>query len=466
MKRIILVLIALLLPTISSAAMQTYDNGDALSAIRTKILANDAELYGYKVASGSITGSNLTLVLDDTSTIVVDVSSLLDNTDAQTVTAFSLNSSTNVLTITLSGGNTQTVDLSGLVSAGGLTDADSDGTTYGRKDGEWVAVGTGTGEANVQSDYTQTNTGADDYIKNKPALFDGAYGSLTGTPTIPTLTSDLSNDSGFLGSNPNIGIATGTSLTVTGSLNVPAFNGTTYAGTDVAAGLQAALTEIDGATEVTASTYILTLFDDADAATARTTLGVDPIGTDNSDNNAVNTLYSGLVSNVTTTMDGITPGTGVVNALGNAVNGASGVVVLAASPGTPDGTKVLRDDGTWVANGTVSSESSSYDFVYYDVQATDTGYIFRVPTGATPVWDTAYSWCDGAEAALVYTVYYSATFGGTFSSLGTIAHSAEAETDSIDVSGFTDPTAGGWLRVDITTPGTTASKCTLSIEVD
>ena len=296
--------------------------------------------------------------------------------------------------------------------------------------------------------------------------FDGAYVSLAGAPTIPTLTSDLTNDSGFLGPNPDIGTATGTALTVTGSLNVPAFTGTTYSGTDVAAGLQAALTEIDGAADVTATTYILTLFDDADAATARTTLGVDPIGTDNSDNNAVNTLYSGLVSNVTTTMDGITPGAGVVNALGNAVNGSSGVVVLAASPGTPDGTKVLRDDGTWVANGTVSSESSSYDFVYYDVQATDTGYIFRVPTGATPVWDTAYSWCDGAETALVYTVYYSATFGGTFSSLGTIAHNAAAETDSVDISSFTDPSAGGWLRVDITTPGTTASKCTLSIEVD
>jgi len=35
-------------------------------------------------------------------------------------------------------------------------------------------------------------------IQNKPTLFDGAYGSLTGTPTIPTATSELTNDSGFL----------------------------------------------------------------------------------------------------------------------------------------------------------------------------------------------------------------------------------------------------------------------------
>ena len=40
-------------------------------------------------------------------------------------------------------------------------------------------------------------------------------------------------------------------------------------------------------------------------------------------------------------------GTGVLTALGNALNGASGLVGLAASPGTPDGTKFLKDDRTW-----------------------------------------------------------------------------------------------------------------------
>ena len=39
-------------------------------------------------------------------------------------------------------------------------------------------------------------------IQNKPTLFDGAYASLSGTPTIPTATSDLTNDSGFLTSAP------------------------------------------------------------------------------------------------------------------------------------------------------------------------------------------------------------------------------------------------------------------------
>lgn len=43
--------------------------------------------------------------------------------------------------------------------------------------------------AQVQSDYTQVNTGAVDYIKNKPALSTvattGAYSDLSGKPTIP-----------------------------------------------------------------------------------------------------------------------------------------------------------------------------------------------------------------------------------------------------------------------------------------
>ena len=308
MKRIILVLIALLLPTISSAAMQTYANGDALSAIRTKILANDAELYGHKVASGSITGNNLTLVLADASTIVVDVSSLLDNTDAQTVTAFSLNSSTNVLTITLSGGNTQTVDLSGLVSAGGLTDADSDGTTYGRKDGEWVAVGTGTGEANVQADWAETVTGSDAFIKNKPTIpqdaddisdtttdnkfvtnaekgtwnakqdaltnpvvladtsawdknasddFDGAYGSLSNPPTIPVSGTDfyskVAMDSLLEAKAP------AANPTFTGLITVPAFDagGVIDGSVSVNGAIQLIADKIDAAVTITATLPVL-----------------------------------------------------------------------------------------------------------------------------------------------------------------------------------------------------------------
>ena len=64
--------------------------------------------------------------------------------------------------------------------------------------------------AQIQSDWNQTNTGEVDYIKNKPtnvsafnndagySTFSGDYDDLTNKPSIPSKTSDLTNDSGFL----------------------------------------------------------------------------------------------------------------------------------------------------------------------------------------------------------------------------------------------------------------------------
>ena len=64
--------------------------------------------------------------------------------------------------------------------------------------------------AQIQSDWNQTNSSEVDYIKNKPtnvsafnndagySTFSGDYDDLTDKPSIPTKTSDLTNDSGFL----------------------------------------------------------------------------------------------------------------------------------------------------------------------------------------------------------------------------------------------------------------------------
>ena len=55
---------------------------------------------------------------------------------------------------------------------------------------------------NVQVDWSQTNTTAKDFIKNKPdfatVATSGNYNDLTDTPTIPTKVSDLTNDTGFI----------------------------------------------------------------------------------------------------------------------------------------------------------------------------------------------------------------------------------------------------------------------------
>jgi hypothetical protein len=64
--------------------------------------------------------------------------------------------------------NTTIVATDACVNDGGLADAPSDGSTYGRKDGAWAAVGTGTGEENVQVDWNVSDTESDAYIKNKP----------------------------------------------------------------------------------------------------------------------------------------------------------------------------------------------------------------------------------------------------------------------------------------------------------
>ena len=54
----------------------------------------------------------------------------------------------------------------------------------------------------VQSDWAETDTNSMSYIKNKPELSvvatSGSYNDLTDKPTIPTLTSELTNDSNFL----------------------------------------------------------------------------------------------------------------------------------------------------------------------------------------------------------------------------------------------------------------------------
>ena len=52
--------------------------------------------------------------------------------------------------------------------------------------------------SDTQSDWAQTNSNAPDFIKNKPALFDGNYNSLSSKPSIPSKTSDLTNDSNFI----------------------------------------------------------------------------------------------------------------------------------------------------------------------------------------------------------------------------------------------------------------------------
>lgn len=86
------------------------------------------------------------------------------------------------------------------VTGKGLSTNDFTDTLKDKLDG--IASGA---EVNVQSDWNQTTTTADDYIKNKPSLAtvatSGSYADLSGKPTIPTVPTNVSaftNDAGYI----------------------------------------------------------------------------------------------------------------------------------------------------------------------------------------------------------------------------------------------------------------------------
>lgn len=122
-------------------------------------------------------------------------------------------------------------------------EAPKDGGIYGRKDGVWtlvensgatgsfvktvnntapdvngnVSINIPTPTPQVNSDWNATSgvakilnkptlfSGSYNDLTNKPVLFSGNYNDLTNKPTIPTKTSNLTNDSGFITEAPNDG---------------------------------------------------------------------------------------------------------------------------------------------------------------------------------------------------------------------------------------------------------------------
>lgn len=95
---------------------------------------------------------------------------------------------------------TKTSDLtndSNFVSDANYVHTDNNFTTTLKNKLNGIAAGA---EVNVQSDWAQTTTTADDYIKNKPTKltdFTNDAGFIT-SAALPTKTSDLTNDSGFI----------------------------------------------------------------------------------------------------------------------------------------------------------------------------------------------------------------------------------------------------------------------------
>ena len=89
--------------------------------------------------------------------------------------------------------------------------------------------GGGGGSTQVQSDWAETNTEAVSYIKNKPTLStvatSGNYDDLLNKPTIPSKTSELDNDSGFLTEHQPLKTINNESIVGTGNITINSFSG-------------------------------------------------------------------------------------------------------------------------------------------------------------------------------------------------------------------------------------------------
>lgn len=103
---------------------------------------------------------------------------------------------------------TKTSDItndSNFVSDANYVHTDNNFTTTLKNKLDGIAAGA---EVNVQSDWSQTNASADDYIKNKPS--------------IPTKTSDLTNDSGYISTLPIASASTLGAIKVGTNLSIAA----------------------------------------------------------------------------------------------------------------------------------------------------------------------------------------------------------------------------------------------------
>lgn len=105
------------------------------------------------------------------------------------VSTFTANSASNVTAnIAVPTKTSELTNNSNFVSDASYVHTDNNFTNTLKTKLDGIAAGA---EVNVQANWTQTNTSADDYIKNKPSLAavatSGSYNDLTNKPTIPTI---------------------------------------------------------------------------------------------------------------------------------------------------------------------------------------------------------------------------------------------------------------------------------------
>ena len=152
---------------------------------------------GTKIATIDISGVSIDVYVPTTPTVNDGVLTIQKN--GSTVETFSANASSNkTANISVP---TKTSDLSNdsnFPSDASYVHTDNNFTTALKNKLEGIESGA---EVNVQSDWSQSDNTADDYIKNKPSLAavatSGSYNDLTDKPTIPDELADLAADSTY-----------------------------------------------------------------------------------------------------------------------------------------------------------------------------------------------------------------------------------------------------------------------------
>lgn len=166
-----------------------------------------------RTVNGKALSTDIVLTASDVSALpastvipTVNNATLTIKKNGNNIASFTANSATDVSAdITVP---TKTSDLtndSDFVSDASYVHTDNNFTTAEKNKLAGIAAGA---EVNVQSDWNQTNSSADDFIKNKP--------------TIPTKTSDLTNDSGFISSLPIASASTLGAIKVGTNLSIAA----------------------------------------------------------------------------------------------------------------------------------------------------------------------------------------------------------------------------------------------------
>lgn len=166
-----------------------------------------------RTVNGKALSTDIVLTASDVSALpastvipTVNNATLTIKRNGNNVATFTANSASDVsANITVP---TKTSDLtndSDFVSDASYVHTDNNFTTAEKNKLTGIAAGA---EVNVQSDWNQTNSSADDFIKNKP--------------TIPTKTSDLTNDSGFISSLPIASASTLGAIKVGTNLSIAA----------------------------------------------------------------------------------------------------------------------------------------------------------------------------------------------------------------------------------------------------